>query len=269
MNRVNTYSLLAQEGYLISSCLATGLTELRKADVHHKGAFYTALFNLSIGLERLMKAVVIIDHMLEHNMKAPTTKILKSYGHNILDLHVTCVGISAKRGLHIKPYAEFDAIDQGVLRSLNDFAIISRYHNLDSLSAPTGNLDPLELWGDILSRVVEADVSKRCVDKILREANFVSAAISDKTHIDMMGLSKEPLTLEKALALPGLHEQAARFAILRLIKILAPIRDLLSGISQTAFYHKGFSSPPVPLMWEFLDWIWDDRSSVLRKRRWP
>ena len=202
-------------------------------------------------------------------MKAPTAKILKSYGHNILDLHDTCVGISEKRKIHVDPYTAFDAIDQEVLRSLNEFALMSRYHNLDSLSSPTGNLDPLQLWEGIMLRVVEADVSSRIIDKIIEDANFVSAAIFDKTHIDMMGLSKEPLTLEKALALPGLHEQAARFAVLRLIKILAPIRDLLSSISLTAFYHKGFSSPPVPLMGEFLDWIWDDRSYVLRKRRWP
>lgn len=267
--RVNSYSLLAQEGYLISSCLAAGLTELRKADVHNKGAFYTALFNLSIGLERLMKAVVIIDHMLEHNMRAPTTKILRSYGHNILDLYSTCVGISVKREVDLRPCGEFDKINQDLLRSLHDFALMSRYHNLDSLSAPTGTVDPLKFWDLILLRIVEVDVSPARINKIFGEARAVSSAIQDCTHIDMAGLSQEPLTLEKSLALPGLHEQATRYAILRVVNILVPIKELLTCISQEAFYHKGFSNPSVPLMGEFLDWMWDDRSYVLRKRRWP
>lgn len=269
MNRINTYSLLAQEGYLISSCLATGLNELRKANVHHKGAFYTALFNLSIGLERLMKAVVIIDHMLEHTMKAPTTKVLKTYGHNILDLHRTCVGISARRTTNLNPYSSFDAIDKEMMRSLNDFAQMSRYHNLDSLSSSTGQVDPLQLWDSILLKIIGTDVPRRHVEKILRDADVVSIALRDCTQVHMVGLSKEPLTLDKSLSLPRLHEQGTRFAILRLIRILAPIRELLKDISQVAFYGQDYTSPPVPLMGEFLEWIWDDRSYVLRKRRWP
>ena len=66
-----SYLLLQQEGYLISSSLTTGLTELRAAHVHNKGAFYTALFNLSVGFERLLKAIVIIDHMLDNGLAVP------------------------------------------------------------------------------------------------------------------------------------------------------------------------------------------------------
>ena len=123
MTKIDTYSLISQEGYLISSCLATGLTELRKADVHNKGSFYTSLFNFSIGLERLMKAVVIIDHMLENKMRAPTKKVLKAYGHNVFELYGTCASISDKRAVNVKPRAELDEVGQDMLRSLNDLPL--------------------------------------------------------------------------------------------------------------------------------------------------
>ncbi|WP_339466937.1 hypothetical protein [Pseudomonas capeferrum] len=269
MNRVDTYSLLSQEGYLISSCLATGLTELRKADVHNKGAFYTALFNLSIGLERLLKVVLIIDYMLANSMEAPEKELLLPYRHNIVKLYGRCVEISIKRHNPLRPCGDLNSIDQEILRSLNKFADKSRYHNLDSLCSPTNRIDPLESWDNILVKVIETDVSSKRINKILCNARSVSTAIQDCTLVNMVGLSKKPLTLEGALAIPGLHEQGIRFVILRLVKFLAPIRDLLSDISEEAFYKNDSPSPAVPLMGEFLEWIWDDRNYVLRKRRWP
>jgi hypothetical protein len=50
-----SFLLLHQEGHLISACLALGLTELRVANVHNKGALYSSLLNISVGMERLMK----------------------------------------------------------------------------------------------------------------------------------------------------------------------------------------------------------------------
>jgi len=269
MTKVNTYSLLAQEGHLISSCLTTGLTELRSADVHNKGAFYTALFNLSIGLERLLKVIVIIDHMVTNAMNAPSKELLMPYRHDIVKLYKSCVAISDKLGSPLKPFDKIDEIDKDMLRSLNKFADKSRYHNLDSLCSPTDKADPLESWSKILLRIVDNDVSKQRINKILCDARKMSAAIKDCSHVAMVGLSNEPLTLESALTLPGLHEQGVRFAVLRLIKFLAPIRDLLRDISQAALCVNDSPKQAVPFMEEFLDWVWDDRSYVLRKRRWP
>jgi len=47
-----SFLLLQQEGYLISSCLALGLTELRVANVHNKGAFYSSLLNISYHFQK-------------------------------------------------------------------------------------------------------------------------------------------------------------------------------------------------------------------------
>ena len=71
---------------------------------------------------------------------------------------------------------------------------------------------------------------------------------------------------EEALALPGLHDQAVGYAVLHLMNILSPIRDLISELSRLAY---GFDVAPFPQMQEFLEWIYDDRQYVLRKRKWP
>src|SRR5688572_29684559 len=76
-----TFLLLQQEGYLIRSTLLSGLHHLRSARLDTKGHFYTAFFQLSTGLERLMKATFIIDFMRENQLATPTNRQLRDFGH--------------------------------------------------------------------------------------------------------------------------------------------------------------------------------------------
>lgn len=262
-----SFLLLQQEGYLISSSLSIGLTELRAAHVHNKGAFYTALFNLSVGFERLLKAIVIIDHMLGNRLAVLTKKQLQARGHNIAELYDECERIGARRGSSIPSRSTFDAIDHELLMLLSDFARVTRYHNLDALSASQNGADPLARWGQLIIAILSHDVPQKQKDRILDQANVVATAIDDDMITLMHGLDQIPLTTTEALALPGLHEQAVRFAVLRLVKILSPLRDLLAALSYEAY---GLEPVPAfPQMHEFLEWLWDDRQYVLRKRKWP
>lgn len=105
-------------------------------------------------------------------------------------------------------------------------------------------------------------------DKILARAHVVANAIDNITLTLMHDLDQSPLTTEEALSLPGLHDQAVRFVVLRLVGILTPFRDLLGTLSREA-YGLGVSVPPFPQMQEFLEWLWTDRQYVLRKKKWP
>lgn len=56
------------------SSLLGGLTSLRNANIDevYRGLFYSGLFELTTGFERLMKIVLILDHQLKNNLKNPT-----------------------------------------------------------------------------------------------------------------------------------------------------------------------------------------------------
>lgn len=263
-----SYLLLQQEGYLISSCLATGLTELRSAHVHNKGAFYSALFNLSVGIERLLKAIVIIDHMLNNNLSVPSKRQLKAYGHNIVELYDTCVSIAGKRSVPLAGRGALDSTDQEILGLLSDFAQTTRYHNLDALSSSHNGKDPLSHWGEIMVAILGRDVPQRQREKVLAQAKIVAESINDITLTIMQGLDQRSLSTEEALALPGLHDQAVKYAVLRIVTMLAPVRKLISELSHQV-YGLNAQMPPFPQMQEFLEWLWDDRQYVLRKKKWP
>jgi hypothetical protein len=263
-----SFILLQQEGHLISSCLTSGLTQLRAANVHNKGAFYGALFNLSIGLERLLKAIVIMDFMTKNKLRVPSKAQLKAFGHDIVSLYDSCITISIQEAAQLPTRGSLEATTNEILNLLNDFAQTTRYHNLDALSSAQRGKDPLTHWNEIIIEILKTDAPIEQQAKINSLASAVAESISNNTTTIMQGLDQQDLTTEQALSLPGLHDLAVKYAILRIIKVLAPIRDLISDVSHRA-YALGISKPPFPQMQEFLEWIWDDKAYVLRKKRWP
>jgi hypothetical protein len=261
------FVLLQQEGHLISSSLAAGLTKLRASNVHDKGSCYSSLFNLSIGIERLMKVVVIIDHMLVHDLSVPTRRELKARGHNIAELYDECKQVGDRYGRTVPSRDQLDPIDSLLLNLVSDFALGARYHNLDSLSSSQNNQDPLNRLNAILIKIFEQDVPVRRRDVIHMNARISSELLGDIAITIMHGLDQQSLTTSQALELPGIHIEAARHAVLRVIRLIIPIKGVVEKLDLRA-YGSG-STPAYPQMHEFIDWLWDDRAFVMRKKRWP
>jgi hypothetical protein len=239
---------------------------LRAAHIHNRGSFYAALFNLTIGIERLFKVVVVIDYMLDNNMTVLSRKQLKNRGHNIVTLYGECHGIAQKRSCPLPSLAQLDNIDCELLSLLSDFATTNRYYNLDSLGARSTSSDPLARLDQLLERIICQDVSLRKKRRILHDARLSSSLIDPVTLTVITNLDKSPLSTFQALSLPALHEQAVRYCILRLIKLLAPIKKLIEILSH-GVYRLG-PVPALPQMHEFLDWLWDNRKYVLGKKKW-
>ncbi|MBI2472441.1 MAG: hypothetical protein HYV59_14570 [Planctomycetes bacterium] len=263
-----SFLLLQQEGYLIESCLTSGLTNLRKAHVHNKGGFYSALFNLSIGIERLLKAILIIDHMLQNNLSSPSKKQLKGYGHRLIDLYNSVFGVANREGVAVADFDSLDSINQNILNLLSNFAQSTRYYNLDSLDSRQLCKDPLSHWGEIIFAILNQDVSEKQRTRVLSKAGIIAKLIESKTMVLMHGLDQKPLTLESTFSLPSLHELAVKHAVLRLVSVLCPLRKLVRSLCHKT-YGLGRTAPPIPQMQEFLEWLWDDRQYVLRKKKWP
>src|SRR5262245_565743 len=141
-----TFSLLQQEGHLTKHTLLTGFDLLLKANFTdtHIGHYYSAFFQISIGIERLLKLTAITDYMLENNFSPPTDKELKSqYGHKIKTLYSHCIDICNKRseGTHTLP--EENSNEAAVLDFLDNYANQARYYNLSQLSNKTLATSPL------------------------------------------------------------------------------------------------------------------------------
>lgn len=51
--------------------------------------FYSAFFKLSIGFERVLKLVLILDHMARNQLAPPDSKAAENYGHKLRALFDT------------------------------------------------------------------------------------------------------------------------------------------------------------------------------------
>lgn len=76
---------LSRECSLVRGLLRSGIMALGKASSAHLEEYYLAFFNLSIGIERLSKLVIIVDYKIKKN-EFPSEKVIKIYNHDISNL---------------------------------------------------------------------------------------------------------------------------------------------------------------------------------------
>ncbi len=88
------FTLLAQEAHLTKNMILSGFDLLLKANFFQDkdGYFYSSFFNISIGMERLLKLAVVTHYMLTNNYSTPTIVQLKNkFGHDVKTLYDECV----------------------------------------------------------------------------------------------------------------------------------------------------------------------------------
>ena len=79
---LNTVSLLRKESFLASMNLWVWLTFMWKYDFLQLWFFYQSMFSLSIGIERLMKLILVYEELT-----SPYEIDLKKYWHNLDKLY--------------------------------------------------------------------------------------------------------------------------------------------------------------------------------------
>jgi hypothetical protein len=268
----HSFDLLQQEGHLIHSCLTYGLTALRQSRVDQKGQFYTAFFQLSIGLERLMKSNFIIAHMASHKFASPTKKELQSFSHNLLSLFEACKQIKVPKSSNPLESIAPGTIEHEILSFLSGFAKSTRYFNLDGLSATHSSVDPLRSWNSIIERLLKEDVDERQKNRVVRQTAALSRVMRDSTIVVYNDLEKNPMDVDGMLLLPQLHQLAAKYAVFHvvcIIRALATQADEVSKLAHDVGHRQQIHGPPVPHMSDFFDFAWHDKKAILRKVKWP
>jgi hypothetical protein len=149
---------LRREAQLAAEQIALGVTALGKAN-HAELGITQAFFGLSIGLERLAKLILIADHAINNSGTFPTNDELKNIGHNIADLLDRCAALSNKYRSG-KQYCEqpSDPVHHGIVMTLTEFGMLSRYYNLDLIvGGRAARLpEPVAAWWDRAGRPILA-----------------------------------------------------------------------------------------------------------------
>lgn len=261
-----SWLLLQQEGYLIRSSLFLGLNALRAATVADKGQCYTAFFQLSISLERLLKTILVIHHMANNAMAAPTKHYLMSLGHKLDELFSRVKGLSFGKSVNplVNDGVKIGSIEHDILGLLTTFARSTRYFNLNGLSESQSDLDPLKAWGAILSRIVGEHVPASTRRRVQLEADY--AATQANGSIIWHDLEHQQLTFRTAFSQSKTQPIATRHAVWHAIQLFLPLLPCLDMATDMA---RTTDPESVPDMLEFFAGLDRGRKEIMRKRRWP
>lgn len=232
MNFSPKFIALNREASLAQELVCTGVLALKKANAAETGLYFKAFFNLSNGMERMGKLILILDYMLENNGSFPSDKELRAIGHDLSTLF-ECARKTRKKHA-FSNFAVFpnDQTSKAVIECLADFAKGSRYYNLDfvtqskALGKSAG--DPITMWrARVGAPILEQHYSekRRAKDKALaQEQGSALDQFSYTLHTSETGsLITSQVDRLILAAETKVIQRWAPFYCLRLIRFLAKV----------------------------------------------
>ena len=271
-----TWFLLEQEGLLAQACLCNGLTALRRANLgDKKGLFYSAFFELSIGFERVLKLILILDHMARNQLVPPDSKTVEDYGHKLRSLFDAAKGACAAHGVTALDAFQPNSLPIAILGFLDDFAHPGgRYSNINKLTGHKHQAlaDPIVQWGEIANRIMREHATPKDRQRAQLNGHMASAAFGDAAASLMSDMDQRPMDVARLFTRASELDAAARHAIYALVTLIAALRDVIESLCDSAWAANPPSSTgvaDVPDMKEFFQFAWADRQYVMRKRQWP
>ena len=262
----STWFLLEQEGLLCHACLCNGLTALRRANLgDKKGLFYSAFFELSIGFERMLKLVLILDHMARNQLVPPDGKRVRGYSHKLSALFAGAKVIcTARRVIALDGFGQ-DSLPITILNFLDEFADTSgRYFNINKLigDKKQSMSDPIEKWGEIAHRIMSENATP----------DLASAAFGDVALNFINDMNQQQLDVGPLFARSSQLDSSSSHAIYALVTLIAALREVIDSVCSSARTARAAGVTnmiDIPDMKEFFLFATGDKRYVLRKRMWP
>ncbi len=265
-----SFLLLQQEAILAKSSILSGFEFMIKGgfDDVYKGHYYTSFFQLSVGIERMLKLVIISDHMFRNDYQPPDIKTIKSYGHDLLALYQRAKEISTTYSNAALPVLENENIRNNILIFMNDFAAATgRYHNISNIAQVT-NPDPLTMWWDIIDQI-------KCNDFSSRTHSWIENEVARRLNPNLQMQD----IVENTGYVSGVYrfimvDKANYYAVWNTLELVKPIIKLLSAISRKAHERDTteqpikYRAPHIPYYEEIFPILYTSKRDVLRRKRW-
>ena len=150
---------IALEAKLTRQLCGAGLTAISRANyADGMGEYYTAFFSLSVGIERLAKLILCVEHYMNNAGAFPLEKEMRAYGHKIERLITQIKSIQGNRSIKLKFGMADDLICEEIVRFLDVFsdAKRGRYANLAALINPNFDArnEPIALWYERVGQTI-------------------------------------------------------------------------------------------------------------------
>lgn len=260
------------ESLMASSALRGGLTALHKCKYHDKGSFYSAFFQLSIGLERFFKIIYVVQYMIENDLKKPPSKQLRLIGHDINSLHKNAASVAVKYKIKDEDKWMLNEEQSEILTMLSEFGSETRYYNLNTIVEDKKvTNDPLEQWGENLENCYWKHISPAKREELQRNALEWAERNRLYGFTSSFGLDGQIMTHVDQYLLNWKVIKISPFISWEIISMLQPYYGLLISLRdavQLKEEEKGIKDPLVPYFHEIFPYFLLDKARAKRRRNW-
>ena len=265
---------IRRESALVRDLIGSGATALGSANYADKlGQYYTAFFGLSVGIERLCKLVLVVDHALRHRGAMPAESVVRQYGHCLTKLMNTIDRLALESGVQLTYQRPKDLIALNIVGCLDSFADArrGRYANFGSLDTPSLNDDePIRNWWEIVAATILARhyENKPIQRQVESRATVIDSMISEYSQVLFMDESGQTMQDVKTASIrTGQTKVVQRYGRYHALTIVRWLSDVYSQLARSAAYHHRidafFGS------WEFLQTYTVDDHFLKNRKVWP
>lgn len=236
MNEI--FNALLEEAAFTKDILASGVTQIGKANYAYKGIYFQAFTSLATGLERIGKLCLLLDYYIKNNGTFPSKAFMqRNIGHNLELLYSNSKSIINDHGINIFFNKNLeDELHRNIIEILSGFAKGDRYSNIDFLVTLSRESDPIFQWN---KRVDEVLFEKR-VTKAKRERIGYRAKVIDQIASEFMLVRhtseerKDINSIYNASFLTGRTEAIAKYRQLYVLQIIRYWVEILKSLQYLA-----------------------------------
>ena len=264
------FYFFSQEASLAHSEILYGFECLRRLNAEQRGNFYSSLFHLSIGIERLFKIIAILDFKFRNDLENPKDKHLRNFGHKLTDMYEHCKAVG--QNLNILSDVEWvteKTLEYEILKVLAEFASGSRYYNLDQLVGEDRHIDPVVHWIKIHKKIGLKSLPQARLKRMNQEAVDFCEEFNITSWIRSVDgeyrLYVDHIVLNKILIASSGH---CVWHVLVLIRPFYYVVEKLAAEIHRIEVAKGIKNPTVPYLEEFFTFLLSDRAEAIKRKKW-
>ncbi|WP_426269247.1 hypothetical protein ACN9MB_13530 [Dyella kyungheensis] len=262
-----TFRALNREATLTKQMLGAGATHIYRANYALHGVYFQAFTGLSVGLERLGKLCVILDHAINHSGSFPVDKEMKDLSHDLMKLYARSQVIKTARGLRFRSLQDLSDPDHlSILDVLSSFARGDRYANIDLLSGRTTSKDPIAAWASKVDAKLYQDRVSPKRKSMIEEKAGKSAFMDELASVLHTAEDGTPVTsYEDGVRRTLKHEAIAPYRQLLVLQIIRYWIDLLDGLEVLA---REVMPNDIPCFSDILGPLANDDAYIRSRKTW-
>jgi hypothetical protein len=272
--KIPEWHAVGRECSLVRQLIGSGATALGEANyANKKGEYYTAFFGLSVGLERLTKLIIVVDHAIEDGGRMPSEAVIRKFGHKLSTLIEKVEEISKRRRMDGELPRPSDQICAKIIEALDSFADArkGRYANFLALDNPNlGKEEPIaRWWGEVAELILhEHYYGTAAQARVEARAKIVDAMIGPISYVQFTNEIGDAMSdAYTASVRSGESEYVQRYGRFYSLVIVRWLAGVFSALSEDASYRHGIHAFAGAYEY-FQTYTVEDRFLKTRKR-WP